>query len=44
MPNVEPVMEMVDLITASRAYDANVTALNAAKAMQNRALQIGSGQ
>ncbi len=43
MPNVEPVMEMVDLITASRSYDANVTALNAAKTMQARALQIGSG-
>lgn len=44
MPNVEPVMEMVDLITAQRAYDANVTALNAAKTMQSRALQIGSSQ
>lgn len=41
MPNVEPVMEMVELITASRAFDANVTAMNAAKQMQQRALEIG---
>jgi flagellar basal-body rod protein FlgC len=32
---------MVDLITASRAYEANVTAINAAKAMANQALEIG---
>lgn len=41
MPNVEPVTEMVELITASRAFDANVTAMNAAKQMQQRALEIG---
>lgn len=39
-PNVEVVREMVDLITASRAYEANVTALNAAKAMHKKALEI----
>ena len=33
MPNVHVVTEMVDLITASRAYEANVTAINAAKEM-----------
>ncbi len=39
-PNVEVVKEMVDLITASRAYEANVTALNSAKAMNRKALDI----
>jgi flagellar basal-body rod protein FlgC len=33
MPNVSPVTEMVDLIDSSRAYEANVTAMNAAKQM-----------
>lgn len=41
LPNVDTVTEMVDLISASRAYEANVTALNAFKAMVNSALQIG---
>jgi len=41
MPNVEPVMEMVDLISATRAYDAGVTAIGAAKQMQSSALAIG---
>jgi flagellar basal-body rod protein FlgC len=39
-PNVEVVREMVDLITASRAYEANVTALNAAKVMNKKAMEI----
>ncbi|HZO87556.1 MAG TPA: flagellar basal body rod protein FlgC [Chthonomonadaceae bacterium] len=41
LPNVEPVVEMVDMISASRAYEAGVTAINAAKQMQQRALEIG---
>ena len=41
MPNVHVVKEMVDLITASRAYEANITALNSAKSMAQRALEIG---
>jgi flagellar basal-body rod protein FlgC len=40
MPNVNPVTEMVDLITASRSYEANVTAMNAAKQMFTRTLDI----
>jgi len=40
MPNVQPVAEMVDLITATRGYEANVQALNAAKQMFSRALDI----
>jgi flagellar basal-body rod protein FlgC len=40
-PNVNVMREMVDLISASRAYEANVTAINSAKDMALRALQIG---
>jgi flagellar basal-body rod protein FlgC len=40
-PNVDIVHEMVDLITASRAYEANLTAYNAAKGMFLRTLDIG---
>ena len=40
LPNVNPVTEMVDLITASRGYEANVTALNSAKQMFQKALDI----
>ncbi|MFH1862879.1 MAG: flagellar basal body rod protein FlgC [bacterium] len=39
-PNVEIAEEMVDLITASRAYEANVTAMKAAKTMSEKALEI----
>jgi flagellar basal-body rod protein FlgC len=38
--NVNPVTEMVDMITASRAYEANVQALQASKSMDNAALNI----
>lgn len=41
MPNVDTLKEMVDMISATRSYDANVTALNATKAMLSKALQIG---
>lgn len=40
MPNVSPVTEMVDLISASRGYEANVQALNAAKQMFAKTLDI----
>ena len=40
-PNVNVVAEMVDMITASRAYEANTTSINAAKAMYSKALDIG---
>lgn len=40
MPNVNPVTEMVDLITASRGYEANVQAMNAAKQMFSRTLDL----
>jgi flagellar basal-body rod protein FlgC len=40
-PNVNPVEEMVDMITASRAYQAGVTALDSAVNLAERALGIG---
>jgi flagellar basal-body rod protein FlgC len=41
MPNINIVTEMVDMITATRAYEANVAAVNAAKGMAMKALEIG---
>lgn len=41
MPNVDPLQEMVDLMSATRSYEANVTALNATKGMLMKALEIG---
>lgn len=41
MPNVNVVKEMANMIQASRAYEANITSLNAAKAMAMKALDIG---
>ena len=41
MPNVDIMTEMVNMITASRAYEANVTALNTTKSIAMKALEIG---
>lgn len=41
MPNINIVNEMVDMITATRSYEANVTAVNASKSMYLKALEIG---
>ena len=43
MPNVNVLREMVDLINAQRAYEANVSAFNTVKSMISSALQIGRG-
>lgn len=43
MPNIDIVTEMVDMISAARAYEANVTVINEAKAMALKALEIGRG-
>jgi flagellar basal-body rod protein FlgC len=40
MPNINTVTEMVDMISAARAYEANLTALNASKDMNKKALEI----
>ena len=41
LPNVEVVNEMINLISASRAYEANITAVNTTKSMAMKALEIG---
>ena len=40
-PNVNAVEEMVNMITASRAYEAGVTTIDTVKAMGRSALDIG---
>jgi len=40
-PNVNPVMEMADLIVASRAFEANLAVMEASKQLITRALTIG---
>lgn len=40
-PNINPVSEMVHLMLASRAYEANVAVLRTGKAMAQKALEIG---
>ena len=40
MPNVNPVTEMVDLISASRSYEANVTAMQTTKQMFTKTLDL----
>jgi flagellar basal-body rod protein FlgC len=40
MPNVQPVTEMVDLISASRGYEANVTVMQTAKQMFSKTLDL----
>lgn len=42
-PNINLANEIVDSISASRAYEANVTILNATKSMAAKALTIGRG-
>ena len=42
MPNVDIVTEMVDMIAAQRAYEANAALIEGAKSMFQRALEIGS--
>lgn len=39
--NVDPLKEMVDMMSATRAYDANIAAFNSAKGMVRSALNIG---
>ena len=43
MPNVKPANEMVDLITASRAYEANLRTLRTFREMTEQALQVLRG-
>jgi len=41
MPNVDPLRETIDLMSATRSYEANVTAFNAGKSLLMKALEIG---
>jgi len=41
IPNVDTVKEMIDMISATRSYEANVTAINAFKNMAMKGLDIG---
>src|SRR5690625_3560023 len=41
LPNVNPLKEMVDIMSATRSYEANVTSLNATKNILLKALEIG---
>jgi len=43
MPGVNSTSEMLNIMTALRAYEGNVVAMNAAKSMALKALDIGSG-
>jgi flagellar basal-body rod protein FlgC len=40
MPDINIVVEMVDMISATRAYEANITAITAAKSMARQAIEI----
>ncbi|WP_230370879.1 flagellar basal body rod protein FlgC [Paludibacterium denitrificans] len=41
MPNVNPVEEMADMISASRSYQTNVEMMNTAKTLLQKTLQLG---
>lgn len=43
MPNVDPVHEMVNMISASRAYQANVEIMNTSKQLMLKTLTLGEG-
>ncbi len=42
-PDIDLVQEMANMISAVRAYEACVTAMNAAKSMAHKALELGRG-
>lgn len=43
-PNIDPAAEMMTVMSATRAYEANVAAVNAARAMAQKALEIGGNR
>ncbi len=43
LPNVKPVNEMVNMIAASRSYQANVEVLNTSKQLMTKTLTLGEG-
>jgi flagellar basal-body rod protein FlgC len=42
LPNVNPIEEMVNMISASRDYQTNVDVMNTAKSLLQKVLQLGS--
>ncbi|MCL2840821.1 MAG: flagellar basal body rod protein FlgC [Defluviitaleaceae bacterium] len=44
LPNVNIVEEMVNMISASRSYEANITAMQNARTLTQRTLEIGQGR
>jgi len=42
MPNINPVEEMANLVNASRSYEANLAALQTAKQLANKSMEIGA--
>ena len=40
MPDIDPLMEMVNLMEASRAYEANITSIEVSKAMLHSSLRL----
>ncbi|HEY8548634.1 MAG TPA: flagellar basal body rod protein FlgC [Vicinamibacterales bacterium] len=43
LPNVDPAEEMVDMLSAARAYQANLTAIGLIRDLVQRALELGRG-
>lgn len=43
MPDINPMIEMANMIEAQRAYESNVTAINTTKQMAMKTLEIGRG-
>lgn len=41
MPNIDTITEMVNMITTARSFEANVTAIEAAKSLAMRAIELG---
>lgn len=41
MPNIDTIIEMVNMITTARSFEANVTAIEAAKSLAMRAIELG---
>ena len=41
MPNIDQMTEIVNMVTTQRSFEANITALNASKAMAIRAIDLG---
>jgi len=41
MPNIQPIKEMVDMITTTRAYEANLAVMKQSRDMADNTLRLG---